>query len=187
MSAAERRRWAAMRPRILCVDDEPQVLDGLRDALRRSYDVQVALGAHEALELLKEGGFALVISDMRMPGMSGAVLLREARRVAPLTVRMLLTGYADADAAARAVNEGQVFRFLQKPCSGEALQSACAAAVGHHRMLLAESVVVAHALDDVASAGAELLELAPAELAAPAARLHDALARLASARAREDR
>jgi response regulator RpfG family c-di-GMP phosphodiesterase len=106
------------KPRILCVDDEPMVLDGLSDVLRRSFDVRVASSGAEGLAMLKEQRreVAVVISDMRMPEMPGSIFLREARRVAPLAVRMLLTGYADHEAAIKAVNDGQIFRFLTKPC-----------------------------------------------------------------------
>ena len=91
------RMAAPTKPRILCVDDEPMVLEGLRDSLRRSFDVRVATSGADGLALLSENrrDYAVVISDMRMPVMSGSVFLREARRVAPLAVRMLLTGYAD--------------------------------------------------------------------------------------------
>lgn len=122
---------------MLCVDDEPHVLEGLRDSLRRSFDVHVAQCGTDALALLEQDpdGYAVVISDMRMPGMSGAAFLSQARRVAPNAVRLLLTGHADFDAAIVAVNDGQLFRFLTKPCSREELLRACAAALGQHRLL----------------------------------------------------
>jgi EAL domain-containing protein (putative c-di-GMP-specific phosphodiesterase class I)/CheY-like chemotaxis protein len=132
------------RPRVLCVDDEPFVLEGMRDILRRGFAVQLADSGEEGLELLKRdpAGFAVVISDMRMPGMNGAVFLREARRVAPLAVRMLLTGETDAVAAASAVNEGQIFRFLHKPCPSDDLRRACAAAASHHALIAAERALL---------------------------------------------
>ncbi len=104
----------AAKPRLLCVDDEPIVLESLRDVLRRSFDVRTATSGPEALALLRREprGYAVVLSDMRMPGMPGSVFLREARRCAPTAVRMLLTGYADSAAAAAAVNDGQIFRYL---------------------------------------------------------------------------
>jgi DNA-binding NtrC family response regulator len=124
------------KPRILCVDDEPMVLDGLRDVLRRSFDVRVASSGAQALTMLKEQRreVAVVISDMRMPEMPGSIFLREARRVAPLAVRMLLTGYADHEAAIKAVNDGQIYRFLTKPCDRDELLQACAGALWQHRL-----------------------------------------------------
>jgi DNA-binding NtrC family response regulator len=101
------------RLRVLCVDDEPRVLEGLELRLRRHYDVEAAFDGATALQIIKTGGpFAIVISDMRMPGMDGATLLTQIREIAPDTVRILLTGFADTESAVAAVNGGQIFRFL---------------------------------------------------------------------------
>ena len=149
-------------PRILCVDDEPHVLEGLKDSLRRGFDVRVALGGKAALAMLKADryGFAVIISDMRMPGMSGAEFLRDAKRVAPRSVRMLLTGHADADAAAQAVNEGQIFRFLTKPCGRDELERACSAALWQHQMLNAERTLLEQTLRGSIQALTDVLALA---------------------------
>jgi len=149
-------------PRILCVDDEPHVLEGLRDSLRRSFDVRVAEGGKQALALLRADrhGYAVVISDMRMPGMSGDEFLREAKRVAPRAVRMLLTGHSDAASAARAVNEGQVFRYLTKPCGRDDLERACAAAVWQHNVLAAERTLLEKTLRGSIQALTDVLALA---------------------------
>jgi response regulator RpfG family c-di-GMP phosphodiesterase len=149
-------------PRILCVDDEPHVLEGLKDSLRRAFDVRVALGGKAALAMLKADryGFTVIISDMRMPGMSGAEFLRDAKRVAPRAVRMLLTGHADADAAAQAVNEGQIFRFLTKPCGRDELETACAAALWQHQMLNAERTLLEQTLRGSIQALTDVLALA---------------------------
>ena len=130
------RPASGQRARVLCIDDEPLVLEGLRDVLRRSFSVTVAESGAEGLEILKRDAqaFAVVISDMQMPGMPGSAFLRDAKRLAPLAVRMLLTGYADTDAAVRAVNDGQIFRFLTKPCDRNELLGACTAALLQHRV-----------------------------------------------------
>src|SRR5579875_3563463 len=130
----------AERPRVLCVDDEPSVLDGLRDILRRDFDVRTAEGGLEGLETLRRdaGSFAIVISDMRMPKMSGVNFLRSAHLWAPDAAKVLLTGEADLDDAIRAVNSAQLFRFLTKPCDPEELRRACVAALGRHRVKTAE-------------------------------------------------
>ena len=153
---------------MLCVDDEPLILDGLRDVLGRSYDVRVAEGGEQALELLEQDpdGFAVVISDMRMPGMSGASFLREARRVAPLAVRMLLTGHADATAAVRAVNDGQIFRFLTKPCDRDELHRACTDALAQHRVMSADRVLVEQAMDGSIRALADALAVTAGAMSA---------------------
>src|SRR5664279_3439182 len=121
------RRDRGLRPRILCVDDEPQILESLRDTLHRDYEVQTAGSGAEGLGLLAEepDGYAVIISDMRMPEMLGSVFLHNARLIAPDTTRMLLTGHADLDAAVTAVNEAQLFRFLTKPCPPAEVLAAC--------------------------------------------------------------
>ncbi len=153
---------ANVRPRILCVDDEPYVLEGLRDMLRRSFDVRVATSGAEGLELLREepDSYAVVISDMRMPQMGGADFLRMARLIAPDAVRMLLTGHADLEAAIRAVNGARLFRFLTKPCDSDELMRACAGALAQHRLQTAERELLEETLRGSVNALAEVLALA---------------------------
>ncbi len=150
------------RPRILCVDDEPYVLEGLRDTLRRSFEVHVVESGADGLALLRADNtrFAVVLSDMRMPVMSGSAFLGEARRIAPLAVRMLLTGHADVDSAVKAVNDGQIFRFLTKPCEPQELLRACAAAVWQHRLVSAERVLLEQTLHGSVRALTDVLSLA---------------------------
>jgi response regulator RpfG family c-di-GMP phosphodiesterase len=130
---------AKARSRVVCVDDEPQVLSGLSLHLRRRYDVETATSGQAALELLaRQPPAAVVISDMRMPGMNGAEFLTKASATFPHTTRILLTGHAEVDAAMTAVNQGAVFRFLIKPCPPPELLSAVDAAAELHRVTLAE-------------------------------------------------
>ena len=121
------------RPRVLCVDDEPQILESLRDTLRETFDVLTATSGADGLVQLRRApdAYPVIISDMRMPAMSGALFLRESRRVAPDAVRILLTGYADLQSAITSVNDGQLFRFLTKPCEAEQLMRARAAGLRH--------------------------------------------------------
>jgi response regulator RpfG family c-di-GMP phosphodiesterase len=153
---------AGKRPRVLCVDDEAYVLEGLCDTLRRGFDVRIAIGGEEGLGILRSdpSGFAVVISDMRMPEMEGSVFLREARRIAPDVVRMLLTGYADVDSAIRTVNEARLFRYLTKPCESGELMSACAAAAAHHELKVAERELLEHTVHGSVDALVEVLALA---------------------------
>jgi len=102
-------------PKVLCVDDEPSLLRSLRWLLRREFDVAVASSGREALALLAADRFDVVLSDQRMPGMCGSEFLSLAQQVSPLTVRLLLTGYADFSAVVAALNEGDVFRYISKP------------------------------------------------------------------------
>jgi response regulator RpfG family c-di-GMP phosphodiesterase len=124
---------------ILCVDDEPRVVEGLVLHLRRDYHVHIALSGEEALQKLREyRKMAVIVSDMRMPVMDGATLLKRVMRSYPTVTRLLLTGEPGRDAAISAVNEGQIFRFLTKPCPTEQLKAALDAAVIQHRLMNAE-------------------------------------------------
>jgi response regulator RpfG family c-di-GMP phosphodiesterase len=134
-------------PSILCVDDEPRIVESLAVHLRRDYQVFTANGGTSALQLLKDKGTpAVIISDMRMPGMDGATLLKNVKQLYPETTRILLTGEPGRDAAIAAVNEGQIFRFLTKPCPPDQLRSAIEAGVVHHRLLCAERVLLQETL-----------------------------------------
>jgi len=138
---------AKAKPRILCVDDEPKVLEGLALHLGRRFDVVSAGGGAQALEAVQaEGTFAVVISDMRMPGMNGAQVLAKIRELRPDSVRMLLTGQADLESAILAVNDGQLFRFLTKPCPPPLLLAAVEAAVEQHRLITSERVLLEQTL-----------------------------------------
>lgn len=126
------------RPRVLFVDDEQQVLDGIAANLRRSFEVATATSA-AGLELLRaDPRIAVVVSDMRMPGMTGAAFPTQAREVAPQAVRILLTGQCDLDSAVAAVHGGQLFRFLTEPCQRDHLRVAIDTAVEQHRLQGAE-------------------------------------------------
>jgi CheY-like chemotaxis protein len=128
---------------ILCVDDEPRVLDGLKLTLRHGFKVSTATSGAQGLAMLKEmDGAAVVISDMRMPVMDGATFLTQVRKHWPDATRILLTGETGRDAAVAAVNEGQIFRFLTKPCAPEKLLAAVEAAVRQHQLLTAEKMLL---------------------------------------------
>lgn len=129
--------------KVLCVDDEPNVLSGLALHLRRRYDLVTATSGAEALEILEQyTGMAVIISDMRMPVMDGATFLSRSRELAPDAVRLLLTGQTDMSSAIAAINQGQIFRFLTKPCPPAALLAAVEAAVEQHRLITAERVLL---------------------------------------------
>jgi CheY-like chemotaxis protein len=135
------------RLRVLCVDDEPNVLDGISLHLRRRYDVVTAPHGQAGVEMLeKDRSIAVVISDMRMPGMDGAQFLSRARQIRAEVVRMLLTGQTEMQAAIDAVNEGQIFRFLTKPCPPASLLAAVDAAAEQHRLLTLERVLLEQTL-----------------------------------------
>jgi FixJ family two-component response regulator len=129
--------------KILFVDDEPAVLDGYQRLLRNQFRVSAALGGEQALALIQNTGpYAVVISDMRMPGMNGAQFLARVRERAPNTVRMLLTGHADVDVAIEAVNEGKIFQFLTKPCERDILVKAIRSGHEVYRVAAAEKELI---------------------------------------------
>lgn len=149
------------RPQVLCVDDELRVVEGLSLHLRKDYRVHTALGGEEGLGKLKElGGVAVVVSDMRMPGMDGATFLKRVMRSYPEASRILLTGETGRDAAVQAVNEGQIFRFLTKPCPPDQIKAAVESAVIHHRLMRAERVLLQETLIGCIQALLDVLAIA---------------------------
>jgi CheY-like chemotaxis protein len=143
------------------VDDEPRVVEGLAQLLRREFDVKSVSTPADALQKVNElKDLAVVVSDMRMPGMDGATLLREVKLRRPDVTRILLTGEAGRDSAIRAVNEGQIFRFLTKPCPIEELKAAIEAGVVQHRLTLAERAVLQETLIGCIKALMEVLAMA---------------------------
>jgi ActR/RegA family two-component response regulator len=128
-----------MANKILFVDDEPSILSGFERMLHREFFVETAIGGEAGLIALRESGpYAVIVSDMRMPGMSGAQFLAQARIEAPDSVRMLLTGYTELNAAIEAVNQGNIFRFLTKPCPKDDLVTALTAGIEQNQLIRAE-------------------------------------------------
>ena len=105
----------AKKGRVLCVDDEPNILRSLRWLLQKEFEVEVAGSGQDGLGKVKAADYDVIISDQRMPGMMGSEFLREARKLSPRSMRILLTGYSDMQAILRSVNDGEVFRFINKP------------------------------------------------------------------------
>jgi response regulator RpfG family c-di-GMP phosphodiesterase len=150
-----------VRHQILLVDDEPRILEGLTLHLRRKYDVITAPSGAVALGLLhNRAGPAVVVSDMHMPGMDGATFLSAVRQHYPDTVRILLTGQANVQGAIAAINEGQVFRFLTKPCAPGTMLVTLESAVAQHELLTSERVLLQETLHGSIEALVEVLALA---------------------------
>ena len=104
-----------MQHTILAVDDEPANLRMVERLLRKDYRVLTAGSGDEALEMLKHEHVSLIVTDQRMPGMTGTELLRESMKTSPDSVRMILTGYTDTDALIDSINTSRVYRFVSKP------------------------------------------------------------------------
>ena len=117
------------KARILFVDDERRILTTMRMLFRGDYQMYFASSANEAIEFLKGESVDVVVSDQRMPGMTGVDLLREAKDLRPEAMRILLTGYSDLNAIIGSINEGEIFRFVNKPWENKDLKDTVAQAV----------------------------------------------------------
>jgi response regulator RpfG family c-di-GMP phosphodiesterase len=149
-----------MDTRILCVDDEPNILEAYQRALRRQFRLDTALSGDQALDMVsKSGPYAIVVSDMRMPGMDGVRLLAKVHEVSPDTVRIMLTGNADQQTAIDAVNEGHIFRFLTKPCSPEILAKSLCAGLEQYRLVCVEKELLEKTLVGSVQAMADILTM----------------------------
>ncbi len=129
------------RPVIVCVDDDEAMLSTVARCLRReaSLEIRTTQSASEALAWVAQDEIAVLVSDYEMPEMTGAQLAGHARRVRPETVRILLTGMRTLETAVDGINQGEIFRFLNKPFENEVLRAAVLAAVERNRELLAMS------------------------------------------------
>ena len=147
-----------MSTKILCVDDEENVLTGLQRSLRKQFPIDIAVGGAAGLQRLeRDGPYAVVMADMQMPEMNGIEFLKMAQAAAPDTVRLMLTGNADQKTAVDAVNDGHVFRFLTKPCEPPALTSALEAALRQYRLVTAERELLENTLGGAVQVLTEIL------------------------------
>lgn len=119
---------------MLVVDDDPGVLESQADLLRKECRVYATSDVNKAMALLADHDVALVLTDQRMPGMTGTELLAHAADLSPSTVRMLITAYSDIEAVIQAINTGHVFYYFTKPWNPEQLVKAVRAAIETHRL-----------------------------------------------------
>lgn len=149
-----------MTEKILFVDDEPHVLQSIQRQLRKRFELQTASGGEDALQILRnDGPFAVIVSDMRMPGMNGVELLAKVKDAYPDMVRIMLTGNADQETATEAVNTGQIFRFLNKPCPPAMFITSLALAQRQYRLITAEKELLQKTLKGSINVLSELLSL----------------------------
>jgi response regulator RpfG family c-di-GMP phosphodiesterase len=147
-----------MKERILFVDDDPNILEAYQRKLQHALQVRTAEGPHAGLREIKEKGpFAVVIADMNMPLMNGVEFLENVRELAPDTVRMMLTGNADVKVAMQAVNDGNVFRFLTKPCPSTLMGESLVAGIKQYRLITAERELLQGTLKGVVELLTEIL------------------------------
>ena len=138
---------AGKKPRIVFIDDEERILTALRSIFRANYHVFTATDGAQALDFIKKFGVHVVVSDQRMPGMTGVQVLRQLKDAAPNTVRILLTGYSDLASIVGSINEGEVFRFVSKPWNNQEIQK-----------IVGEAVAIAMELQEAAAAPVAGLE-----------------------------
>jgi CheY-like chemotaxis protein len=158
--------------RILLVDDDPLLLDTMAQLLAPQYEVTTAVGPANGIATVEsDGPFSVVVSDMNMPGMSGSVFLRRIREIAPDTVRVMLTGCHDLESATLAINEGQIFRFLTKPCPYEQMISTLDACLEQNRLVRAERELLEDTLSGSIQVLSEILALVNPEAFGQATRM----------------
>jgi signal transduction histidine kinase len=155
------------RPTLLVVDDEPEVLRSVYDLFRLDYRVVTSGRGRDALQLLEECDPEVVMSDQRMPEMTGVEFLRRAKELRPDATRLLFTGYADIKAVIDAINQGSVFRYITKPWDPDELATLLRQAVEHHDLIVERKALIS----ELQGANAELVE---------ANRLKDAFIEVAS-------
>lgn len=169
------------RAKVLFVDDEPHVLSTIRRSLAEDFEVHTAESGGDALALLANGeAFSVIVADCRMPKMSGIELLARVSRERPDTVRVMLTGNTDQQTAVQALNTGEIFKFLNKPCDTESLRSALKQAVRQHQLITAEKELLEQTLHASIKALGELLSIAKPEAFGRTARLRRKAREIAS-------
>ncbi len=169
-----------MKKKVLFVDDEPNVLQSIRRSLRKEFDIDTAEGGEEALgKLCANGCYAVIVSDMRMPGMNGVEFLSQAKQQFPDAVRMMLTGNADQQTAVDAVNHGDIFRFMNKPCAPEELASAVRSGLRQHELITAERELLEETLRGSIDALASVLSLSNPEVFGSTCRYKNRVQKLA--------
>jgi response regulator RpfG family c-di-GMP phosphodiesterase len=134
---------------LLVIDDEPDVCDSVHDLLRREFRVLKARSAEEGLKIMKEDEVHIVMTDQRMPKVTGVELLTKAFRGHPQAVRMLFTGYADLESIIAAINQGHIFKFLKKPWQPEDLEHAVREAAAEYDRLVEQATLMQHLRDEL--------------------------------------
>ena len=160
--------------KVLFVDDEPNLLSAVKRAFHKIQDFKIdtAESGKEGIEKIKQDGpYAVVVSDLRMPGMDGIQFLTRVKELSPDTVRIMLTGYADIQTAIEAINSGNVFRFLTKPCSTDTLLQTVQAGIEQYKLIKAEKELLEKTLKGCVKMLMEVLSLSNMEAFGRASRV----------------
>jgi response regulator RpfG family c-di-GMP phosphodiesterase len=129
---------------LLVIDDESDVCDSVHDLLRREYRVLKARSAEEGLKVMQEHEVHIIMTDQRMPKVTGVELLTRVYRGQPQAIRMLFTGYADLESIIQAINQGHIFKFLKKPWQPEELEAAVHEAAAEYDRIVAQVELMEH-------------------------------------------
>jgi CheY-like chemotaxis protein len=163
-----------MLNRVLFVDDEQSVLNGIQRRLGPEYDLVIACSGDSALQAMAAGPvFPVVVTDMRMPKMNGIQFIQAARAKSPDSVYIMLTGNQDQATAIQALNEGDVFRFLTKPCQSHDLRNAIEAAMRQYRLITSEKELLQNTFLGAVSILTDVLELAQPSIFGRAERVQE--------------
>lgn len=149
-----------MKDKVLCIDDDANVLTGIQRNLRKEFDIDTAVGALAALKLLeKDCPYSVIVADMQMPGMNGVEFFNIARQKYPDSIRIMLTGNADQKTATDAVNRGHIFHFLNKPCPPDKLATVLTDGIKQFRQKAAERELLENTLNGSVKVLMEILSL----------------------------
>lgn len=163
-----------MSTKILFIDDDANILAAYQRNLRKQFAIDTALGGELGLVAFAEQGpYAVVVADMQMPGMNGVQFLIRAEELAPDTVRIMLTGNADQKTASDAVNQGHVFRFLNKPCPPEVIAQTLTAGLRQYRLITAERELLEKTLNGSVKLLTDILSMIDPQSFGQAKRLRD--------------
>jgi len=172
----------AVSEKILFVDDDLNILSGYSRALRKHCHFETAMGAENGLLMLQhDGPFAVVISDRQMPQIDGVKFLSLVKQKSPDTVRMMLTGNADLESTIELVNQGNLFRFLTKPCSVDVITKAIDDGLQQYRMVIAERELLEKTLRGSVQVLVEILSIVDPNSFGRAQRLKDRIGPLGRA------
>ena len=153
-----------MNRKVLCVDDDFNLLSGIKRVLRNQFEFDLALNGVQGLTFLADRGpYAVMVVDMRMPGMNGIEFLEKAQEKAPDTVRIMLTGNADQQTAIAAVNGGHVYQFLTKPCLPDQLEIALNRGLKQYELIMAERELLEQTLNGSAKVLTDILAVVEPE------------------------
>ena len=170
-----------MNDKVLLVDDDQNLLYAAKRHLRKKFSFFTAQGGEEGLKLIEqEGPFAVIVSDLSMPKMDGIQFLARVREKNPNTVRIMLTGNADLHSAMTAVNEGQVFQFLTKPCHQETLRKSISLGLDQYRLITAERELLENTLRGSIQVLTDLLAVLNPEALGRSSRIKTMVSRIAA-------